>query len=77
MSAADHRDDFRQPPDLFPPQQPARPRAAALGRRDGLLARGPPRARPQPIDDGPRTVHGWPVHEPEWKREILRTEVDA
>ena len=23
----------------------------------------------------PADVHGWPVHEPEWKREILRTEV--
>lgn len=26
--------------------------------------------------DGPRTVQGWPVHEEDWKREILRTEVE-
>jgi hypothetical protein len=32
--------------------------------------------RPVRIEDGPIQVHGWPVHEPGWKREILRTEVD-
>ena len=26
--------------------------------------------------DGNRQVQGWPVHEPDWKREILRTECD-
>ena len=31
---------------------------------------------PRQIDDGPRTIQGWPVHEPTWKREILRTEVE-
>jgi hypothetical protein len=34
-------------------------------------------ARTARIDDGPRTVQGWPVHEPEWKREILRAEVEG
>ncbi len=33
-------------------------------------------ARSQRVDDGPRTVQGWPVHEPQWKREILRAEVE-
>jgi hypothetical protein len=33
-------------------------------------------AVPQRIDDGLRTVQGWPVHEPDWKREILRAEVE-
>jgi hypothetical protein len=23
------------------------------------------------------TVYGWPVHQPDWKREILRSIVDA
>jgi hypothetical protein len=33
----------------------------------------------QPHDrfDPTRSIRGWPVHEPGWKREILRTEVDA
>ena len=26
--------------------------------------------------EGPRRIQGWPVHEPDWKREILRTECD-
>jgi hypothetical protein len=26
--------------------------------------------------DGPRKIQAWPVHEPDWKREILRTEVE-
>ena len=25
---------------------------------------------------GTQTIQGWPVHEPGWKREILRTEVE-
>ncbi len=33
-------------------------------------------AAPRQIDDGPRTIQGWPVHEPAWKREILRAEVE-
>ncbi|MGO8690503.1 MAG: ImmA/IrrE family metallo-endopeptidase [Thermoguttaceae bacterium] len=33
-------------------------------------------ARSQRVDDGPRAVQGWPVHEPQWKREILRAEVE-
>jgi hypothetical protein len=33
-------------------------------------------ATPRQIDDGPRTIQGWPVHEPAWKREILRAEVE-
>lgn len=28
-------------------------------------------------DDGPLDVKGWPVHEPGWKREILRTSVET
>ena len=34
------------------------------------------RAAPRRIDQRPWSVHGWPVHEPGWKREILRTEVE-
>ena len=33
--------------------------------------------RPQETFDGTRIIRGWPVHEPGWKREILRAEVDA
>ncbi len=32
--------------------------------------------RPDQTHDGTRLVHGWPVHEAGWKREILRTEVE-
>jgi hypothetical protein len=32
--------------------------------------------RPDFAYDGPRTVQGWPVHEPGWEREILRAEVE-
>ncbi|MEE8450329.1 MAG: ImmA/IrrE family metallo-endopeptidase [Thermoguttaceae bacterium] len=32
--------------------------------------------RPEQCFDGLRTVQGWPVHEEDWKREILRAEVD-
>jgi hypothetical protein len=32
--------------------------------------------RPSETYEGLRTIHGWPVHEEGWKREILRTEVD-
>jgi hypothetical protein len=31
---------------------------------------------PHESADGPRTIQAWPVHEPGWKREILRTEVE-
>jgi hypothetical protein len=31
---------------------------------------------PQRTLDGPRSVQCWPVHEPTWKREILRVEVE-
>jgi Zn-dependent peptidase ImmA (M78 family) len=31
----------------------------------------------QPIyDDGPPAIRAWPIHEPNWKREIVRVEVD-
>ena len=33
--------------------------------------------RPQETFDGTLAIQGWPVHEPGWKREILRSEVDA
>ena len=35
------------------------------------------RGRPHQTSDGLRMVQGWPVHEPDWRREILRAEVDA
>jgi Zn-dependent peptidase ImmA (M78 family) len=28
------------------------------------------------VDDGPPQVHAWAVHEPDWRREIVRLEVD-
>jgi len=31
---------------------------------------------PEQISEGARLIQAWPVHEPEWKREILRTEVE-
>jgi Zn-dependent peptidase ImmA (M78 family) len=33
------------------------------------------RGRPYEIAEGMARIRGWPVHEPGWKREILRTEV--
>ncbi|HZZ26525.1 MAG TPA: ImmA/IrrE family metallo-endopeptidase [Pirellulales bacterium] len=27
-------------------------------------------------DDGPPAIRAWPIHEPDWKREIVRVEVD-
>lgn len=33
--------------------------------------------RPEEITAGTWTVRGWPIHEEGWKREILRTEVEA
>ena len=32
--------------------------------------------RVEQTSDGTRTIQAWPVHEPGWKREILRTEVE-
>ena len=32
--------------------------------------------RPRRMSDGPLAIQGWPVHEPGWKREILRAELD-
>ena len=32
--------------------------------------------RAEQVLDGPRRIQGWPVHEPGWQREILRSEVD-
>ena len=32
--------------------------------------------KPKTVRDDAVTVHGWPVHTPEWKREILRTVVE-
>ncbi len=34
------------------------------------------RCRPQQTRHGPRLVQGWPIHEEEWQREILRMEVE-
>jgi Zn-dependent peptidase ImmA (M78 family) len=34
-------------------------------------------SRPKVIQKGQWTVQGWPVHQPDWKREILRSVVDA
>ena len=31
---------------------------------------------PEESTDGPHKIQAWPVHEPGWKREILRTEVE-
>ncbi|HUT94383.1 MAG TPA: hypothetical protein VMY37_33295, partial [Thermoguttaceae bacterium] len=32
--------------------------------------------RPEQTFDGVQAIQGWPVHEPGWKREILRAEVE-
>jgi Zn-dependent peptidase ImmA (M78 family) len=34
-------------------------------------------SRPKVIQKDLWTVHGWPVHQPDWKREILRSVVDS
>ena len=34
-------------------------------------------SRPRLMQAGAWTVHGWPVHQADWKREILRSVVDA
>jgi len=28
------------------------------------------------VEDGPPTIHVWPIHEPPWQREIVRVQVD-
>ncbi len=33
--------------------------------------------QPLTVDDAGRIVQGWAIHEPDWKREILRMELDA
>lgn len=33
-------------------------------------------SRPERALEGPRVIQAWPVHEPQWKREILRTEIE-
>jgi hypothetical protein len=33
-------------------------------------------SQPRQAAEGPRTVQAWPVHEPGWRREILRVELD-
>ena len=59
-------------------------------RRSNIPGRAPPpsaaelrcwrdvhqRNRRQAVDDGGRSIRGWPVHEEHWRREILRTEWD-
>ena len=59
-------------------------------RRSNLAGHAPPLApiekqcwrtvheenRPERASDALRKIQGWPVHEDQWKREILRTEVD-
>ena len=50
-------------------------RAAAFGRRGAMLAGGPRSGCAVAGGTAPVDVHGWPAHDPEWKREILRTEV--
>ena len=37
----------------------------------------PAAADPGDLPEGIAQVRAWPVHEPEWKREILRTDLDA
>ena len=58
-------------------------------RRSNVAGRAPPptrdemscwkavhrHGRPHEIAEGTARIRGWPVHEPGWKREILRTEV--
>jgi Zn-dependent peptidase ImmA (M78 family) len=34
-------------------------------------------SRPKVVQKDQWTVHGWPVHQPDWKREILRSVVDG
>lgn len=34
-------------------------------------------ALPQTLSNSQVTVQGWPIHEPEWKREVLRTLIHA
>jgi hypothetical protein len=59
-------------------------------RRSNLPGRAPPPSmaemecwrdvhlaeHPRQVRAGPGLIQGWPIHEPEWKREILRTELD-
>jgi hypothetical protein len=59
-------------------------------RRSNLPGRAPPPStaemqcwrdvhfaeHPRRVQAGPRLIQGWPVHEEQWKREILRTELD-
>ena len=73
-----HRDHqhIRPAAALLASQQSAGPGAAAIAYGNGLLARGPRAAAPVHASAGSQVVHGWPVHEEGWWREILRTEVE-
>ena len=54
----------RTPP-MTPPEQDAWRAAHAIGE--------PARCEPRELPPGIEDVRAWPVHEPEWKREIVRT----
>ncbi len=57
---------LRTPP-LTPPESAARQAAYNFGRSA--------RCDPAELPDGVEDVRAWPIHEPDWKREIIRTEL--
>jgi hypothetical protein len=54
-------------PSLSPPEGAARQAAHDFGRAA--------RCEPLELPDGVEDVRAWPIHEPAWKREIVRTQV--
>ena len=61
------------PPPL--PMGQARPVRCSLRKRSARSKFTAP-GKPKTVRNDGVTVHGWPVHTPEWKREILRTVVE-
>jgi Zn-dependent peptidase ImmA (M78 family) len=56
-----------RPPKMFPREERAWERCHEIG--------SPTSATLDPATTGLELVRAWPIHEPEWKREILRSEV--
>ena len=54
-------------PGCVPPLSPAERECWRQVHRENL---------PWTTREGIHSIHGWPVHEPGWRREILRTEVE-
>ncbi len=62
------RSNLSRTPPLTPPERDARQAAFDLGQ--------PTQCDPAELPEGVADVRAWPIHEPNWKREIIRTELE-